>query len=44
MEYEKIGRYEEKKGKDKKSLIDGKLEFAIKAIDTQEFEMPRVCH
>ena len=46
MEYEKVRIYEKSKlGKEKNlSKKEGLLEFALKAIDNQVFEMPMVCH
>jgi len=45
MEYEEIKVYDGKnKGQEKKASKLGKLEFSLKAIDSQKFEMPMVCH
>ncbi len=42
MEYQVV-KYE-RKGDLKEALKDSSLEFSLKALENQEFEMPAVCH
>lgn len=44
MEYEKIKYYEKKEDIESKNPKQKNLDFFLKALDNQEFEMPAVCH